>query len=157
MIGVKVNAIRVVDFEVICRPGNVVSMLSASKPNGSGWYVAAYNHDTRKLQFDDNALRIIFGRHRLTWLILLALLVLPLLVLLMPGFRTGRWQGFDWIMLFVLGALLGGFLGKAIGFVFSAIAASSFKTGPAMAAAREALKAFDVARFAGPSGMIRSA
>jgi hypothetical protein len=52
------HALDLVDFVPSCRPGNVVSILWAVREGRRrGPYLAAYNHDTRTVEFPDDRLR----------------------------------------------------------------------------------------------------
>ena len=135
----KEHAVNLQDFEVVCRPGNVLSVLSAIRHGKPlGWAIAAYNHDTRETTWRTDRLRIIHGRRRIWHICAHGLGLLGLL------------KGYGWNGL--VGALglgmvmwcIGAIVGAIAGNITSGKAVAAFKTGPAMQAAREALVKVDL-------------
>lgn len=60
------HAVSLVNFNIVFRPGHVLSLLGAFKDGAvKGRYIAAYNHNTQETQFDQSALRTVHGEERL--------------------------------------------------------------------------------------------
>lgn len=73
----KEHVFNLVDFLVSCRKGNLLSMLWGIKPGKKqGPYLAAYNHNTQDISYNDIALEY-FCRPRM-----LSLIVYPVMILI---------------------------------------------------------------------------
>jgi hypothetical protein len=130
------HAIELVDFDVRCRVGNGLTLIWAipdGKPEGP--YIAAYNHSTREMQFDND---------------LIAKLCQPKLLSLLGGFAGGLVLGlvlhFGGFALFI--AAIGLAVGNGVAKHLGKARARALVAGADMAAVRTQLEAISAAQIA---------
>lgn len=100
------HAVELVNFDVTCRTGNVLTLIWAIKQGKDrGPYIAAYNHNTRDLQFDNDSLYDIAKPGIYMWYAIGGAAVLLGLMYGIGGFIGGA----------LLGAIGGAIVVKVIG------------------------------------------
>ncbi len=143
------HAISTEDFEIVCRPGHVLTFVGAiDEADDAGWQVIAYNHNTRDTKVRENILQNVFGqeamRKRFRRNIFLGCIGL--------GVFLGLGEGFD--AMFFYGFL--GLVGAALIQTFAAgiLAAKkshdrvqAFLSGPDMQGVRREIEAVDLTPF----------
>ncbi len=130
------HAIELVDFDVRCRAGNGLTLIWAI-PDGKaeGPYIAAYNHSTREMEFNQD---------------LIAKLCQPKLVSLLGGFAGGLVLGlilhFEAFALFT--AAIGLAVGNGVSKHLGKQRAQAFVKSPDVSAVRGQLEAIPAAKLA---------
>lgn len=150
------HAVQLVNLDVPCRPGNIISMISAE--GAHNWRIAAYNHSSRRLAYADGALGHILGRRRVYYAIWGAVILLAVLVYWMSGQTLHGEADWSGLFLFVPGGwLVGGILTNIVTPLYAKARIAAFKNGAAMAKVKKALEAADLSAFPQPAGMVRTA
>lgn len=141
------HAITLINYNIVFRPGHVLSLLGAFK-NGAanGHYIAAYNHNTQETKFDQDALRTVYGEERLHKKYRAYIIGLPILLFLLlpvePEIKTilvVAWLFFG----LLFGQIVGGITAKRN----ADKRADNFKKSAEMKSVLDLLKSKDVSKF----------
>jgi hypothetical protein len=127
------HAVELRNFNIVFRPGHVLSLLGAFKDGAkNGWYIAAYNHNTRETRFDQDALRTVHGEAKLHKKYRAYIIGIPiLLVLLLPiGSELKTILAIGWAF---FGLLFGQIVGGIAAQRSAGERANAFKNGAEMA------------------------
>lgn len=141
------HAVSLVNFNIVFRPGHVLSLLGAFKDGAvNGRYIAAYNHNTQEIQFDQSALRKVHGEERLHKKYRALIIAIPIgLFLLLPVESEIK------TMLVVAWLFFGLLFGQIMGGIAAKRNAdkqgNAFKNSAEMEKVRNLLKSNDVTKY----------
>jgi hypothetical protein len=141
------HAVALRNFDIVFRPGHVLSLLGAFK-NGAanGWHIAAHNHNIRETKFDQDALRTVYGEEKLHRKYRAYIIGLPILLfLLLPvGAEMKTILAVAWAF---FGLLFGQIVGGIVARNDAARRADAFKNGKEMVKVLELLKSADLNKY----------
>jgi hypothetical protein len=141
------HAVSLVNFNIVFRPGHVLSLLGAFKDGAvNGRYIAAYNHNTQETQFDQSALRTVHGEERLhkKYRALIIGLPIGLLLLLPVESEIKTMLVVAWLF---FGLLFGQIMGGIAAMRNADKQGNAFKNGAEMEKVLNLLKSTDVTKY----------
>lgn len=141
------HAVKLTNLDLPCRPGNVVTMVSAKRGKESN-FIAGFNHNAKKIYYG-GSIESVFGRTRLYRYVRILCVLLALAVF---------WSsGSDDVLMVPIVIIAGWMIGYPAGHIVSHLYVknklSLFEKGEASAKLRAALEGIDLREFPIPGLM----
>lgn len=141
------HAVTLVNFNIVFRPGHIISLLGAFKDGAvNGHYIAAYNHNTQETKFDQDALRTVHGEERLHKKYRTYIIGLPILIFMLLPVESEIKSIFAVAWLF-FGLLIGQIMGGVAAKRNADKRANIFKKSAEMKSVIDMLRSTDVTKY----------